>query len=36
VWLDHSTLGKLNAARRPGEDYSAVILRVAVEAGAER
>ena len=36
VWLDHETVAKLRAARRPGEDFSAVILRLAeAHAGGE-
>jgi hypothetical protein len=35
IWLDHSTVAKLRQMRGPGEDYSAVILRLA-EANAGR
>jgi hypothetical protein len=31
VWLDHSTIAKLNHLRAVGETYSNVILRVAAE-----
>jgi hypothetical protein len=31
IWLDHATVAKLKALRRPGESYSDVILRVAAD-----
>jgi hypothetical protein len=31
IWLERRWLDKLNSYRRPGEDYSDVILRVAAE-----
>jgi hypothetical protein len=36
IWLPHDVLTRLNHLRQPGEDYSAVILRVAADAGAVR
>jgi hypothetical protein len=32
IWLDPRVVAKLRALRGPGEDFSAVIIRLAVEA----